>query len=278
MMGLAKAKSSSRTNLETDELLAAAHQMYISDADSGIRSVAEYLLNTMHTPLPLAFGQSQAQADRNWSLNSQGEMLVHMDATESVPYRFAIASHELTCQQFETFVKKSGYAWSGTAVSGEQENADELLARPQVDLSWYDCAALCNWLSRQEGLDEVYAPNAEGKFAHGMQIKPDFHKLSGYRLPTSAEWLLACRAGTTTKYYFGDNEIFSFKYAWSHPKSEGHPHPVGHMRPNSLGLFDTLGNASEWMMEVDRYPAGLTNAGRSRASHSSRWRLRYQRG
>ena len=48
---------------------------------------------------------------------------------------------------------------------------------PMNNVSWYDAAAYCNWLSRREGLPECYEPNEGGKYAAGMKIKPDALRL-----------------------------------------------------------------------------------------------------
>jgi formylglycine-generating enzyme required for sulfatase activity len=105
--------------------------------------------------------------------------------------------------------------------------------RPVECVSWSDAVEFCKRLS--ELPDEQLAGRV-------------------YRLPTEAEWEYGCRAGSTTRYCFGDDERLLLNYAWFGLNSHKTTHPVGQKRPNPWGLYDIYGNVWEWC--ADRYGSG----------------------
>jgi len=112
---------------------------------------------------------------------------------------------------------------------------------PQIRLSYEDAIEFCNALSSKEGYERVYT------YA-GSEIIADF-SANGYRLPTEPEWEYAALGGQEgvkkgRKYAGSDdaNEV-----AWNSKNSGNMIHMVGQKLPNDLGLFDILGNASEYV-------------------------------
>jgi len=107
---------------------------------------------------------------------------------------------------------------------------------PVEQVTWVNAVRFCNARSDQEGLSPCYNTNTwECNFG-----------ASGYRLPTEAEWEYACRAGSTNQYYFGDRAEELKSHAWFENNTQSRPHPVSHWKPNPWGLYDMLGNVSEW--------------------------------
>ena len=71
-----------------------------------------------------------------------------------------------------------------------------------------------------------------------------------YRLPTRREWEYACHAGKPGHFPWGNDEAGLGRHAWwGHNSGEG-PHPVGGKLPNAWGLYDMIGNASEWTSDT----------------------------
>jgi formylglycine-generating enzyme required for sulfatase activity len=159
---------------------------------------------------------------------------------------------------------------------------------PVEQVNWHEAAAYCNALSSREGLGQCYTCSGSGR-----EVSCDMssrystpYTCPGYRLPTEAEWEHAARAGTATALYTGSINILGRKnapvldpIAWYGGNSgvsysggfdcSGWPerqqnasscgtHPVRQKRPNSLGLYDILGNVFEWCHDwYGAYPTGV---------------------
>jgi len=128
---------------------------------------------------------------------------------------FHLGQYEVTQEQYEKVMGKNPSMFKG------KQNPVEMV-------SWNDAVEFCRKLS------ELPEEKSAGIV---------------YRLPTDAEWEYACRAGTTTKYSFGDSESELSDYAWYDENSGKTPHPVGGKKPNGWGLYDMHGNVIEWCQD-----------------------------
>jgi formylglycine-generating enzyme required for sulfatase activity len=133
-------------------------------------------------------------------------------------------------------------------------------------VTWFDAVAYCNWLSEQEGIPRdqwCYRPNKDGEYGPGMTMAPQFLQREGYRLPSNAEWEYSCRAGSGTRYCFGESDELLFMYAWyrDNPLMVGSRcHPVASLKPNDFGLFDMHGNITEWCQDDSLASVGANSS------------------
>jgi formylglycine-generating enzyme required for sulfatase activity len=184
---------------------------------------------------------------------------------------FYFGAHEVTLGQFLNFYHDASYkteaerdgngGWGWSLGSGWQQRRAyvpwdwgfkaQTMDHPVVNVTFNDAAAFCEWLSRKEGRT--------------------------YRLPTEAEWEYACKAGTTTRYWFGNDPEEAVRYANTADQSDrrisgnavisktGTPFPfiqgddgeaytarVGRYAANPFGLYDMHGNVSEWCNDHGR--------------------------
>ncbi|MBN1604809.1 MAG: formylglycine-generating enzyme family protein [Chitinispirillaceae bacterium] len=123
---------------------------------------------------------------------------------------------------------------------------------PAHSVNWIDAILYCNAKTRESGsTDTVYSYTADILFSNKEQMSKNVMESitidltrSGFHLPTEAQWEYACRAGTTTDYYFDSENIDN--YAWYDKNSDKTSHPVALKIPNAFGLYDMSGNLYEW--------------------------------
>ncbi|MEN6627003.1 MAG: formylglycine-generating enzyme family protein [Candidatus Sumerlaeia bacterium] len=100
--------------------------------------------------------------------------------------------------------------------------------------------------SDHKGDDNCPVENVSWNDCRKFIAKLNALKRGKFRLPAEAEWEYACRAGTQTRWPFGDGPELLKNYAWYDGNSTKTTHAVGGRLPNALGLYDMLGNVGEW--------------------------------
>jgi len=201
------------------------------------------------------FTMGSSASEKSWAV-SQGSNLASV-ADESPQHvvslrSFALGKYDVTRGEYAAFVSETGYpAGDGCGHDGGKWNKqpgvnwknpgfDQTDRDPVVCVSWEAARAYVSWLNnkvRSRGLTSSDGP---------------------YRLPSEAEWEYAARAGTTTRFWWGDDDARAADRAWYKINSGGRTYPVGSKPASLFGLYDMAGNVWQWT--EDCYAESYTNA------------------
>ena len=153
-----------------------------------------------------------------------------------IAYDIAMSKYLVTVEEYMLFAQATGVEMP------EEKYVHLGVNVPIRRLTWLSATAYCKWLSEREG--------------------------KTFRLPTEAEWEYACRAGSYTKYCFGDDVSELGDYAWYKENSLKVTHDVGTKKANAWGLYDMHGNIWEWCS--DRYAENYETVPNDGSAHMVR--------
>jgi formylglycine-generating enzyme required for sulfatase activity len=141
---------------------------------------------------------------------------------------FCLGAYEVTQAEYQQIMGSNPSRFSLGGKEGAKVSGRDTQRHPAESVPWEEAERFCRKLS------ELPQERSAGR---------------RYRLPTEAEWEYACRAGTTTRYYFGDDRASLGEFAWFRTNCSGTTQPVGGKKPNAWGLYDMCGNALEWCLD-----------------------------
>ena len=142
-----------------------------------------------------------------------------------------IPEHDVTISNdLEVSIYEINARLFNLVVNGDPNFSSEI---PVSNIDWFECLYFCNELSKMQGFEAAYSLN-DTSFIGGS---------NGWRLPTEAEWEMLAKAGENFQIPNGENLN---DIAWYNENSAYSVKPIGQKLPNDFGLYDIIGNLSEW--------------------------------
>lgn len=204
----------------------------------------EFLMGARKSDIDLAL-PSFDNNDSHWMACIQSASPQHR---VRVTKPFYLSRFEVTQQQYKQVVgiNPSYYSKDGKEpVYVQQVNGMDTSDHPVEGVNWFDCLAFCNRLSDIENRRVFYDQKKD------VSTKNQYRVKLGYRLPTESQWEMACRAGTSSRYWTGEVPLESNTAGWHGTNHASRSHKVGEKMANPFGLYDANDNVWEWV--EDRY-------------------------
>jgi serine/threonine protein kinase/formylglycine-generating enzyme required for sulfatase activity len=249
-----------------------ALKWFVEQNDTSTHSASGWLLRRWGLTAPAMVNGNKVISGRKWFVNTVGITMLQMDPgtvelpgiintrgprTVEISEPYWVSDREVTRGQFEQFINDTAYL--ATEKPADWQGVDAFISptadHPAQRLNWYDAVLYCNWLSLREGLKPCYERTGTKEKAYDNKEYDVWRKISGaggYRLLDEAEWMYACRAGTSTEFSSGDDETLLAAYCQKYPAKLSAL--AGEKLPNAWGLFDFHGNVIEWCWDLFESP------------------------
>jgi formylglycine-generating enzyme required for sulfatase activity len=237
-------------------------------------------------PSPIAFTMGSPDAELRAEYARENKRPTNESRhPERIERTVAVATKQVTYDQFMTFAREMEVANKNLTPGGWENPVSRTGGAAMSFVSLKEAMLYCWWFTKKEGIpDQEQCYDFEGKrFADAdPRTREGYLLKGGYRIPTEAEWEYACRGGTTTRRYFGSAIDILPQYGWFNKNADEHARSPGLLLPNSFGLFDMLGNLTEWCQEPYQadyrsHPTGSVISVEERQHHGQpaegRWRV-----
>ncbi|QDT02799.1 Serine/threonine-protein kinase PrkC [Rubripirellula lacrimiformis] len=220
-----------------------ARETFLSAADPEQHSTSRWLLTRLDDgqtardwikEQELRIAEQPKDESLRWSINPKGQTMIRIDNGD---HPFEISMTEVTLEQFKL--------WR------HPDHVNPTMAPdpncPMIQARWFDAADYCRWLTTEAGMgeeDQCHPPTKEEQ--ETVLLYDDYRSRKGYRLPTADEWETAYFGDAKTRFDYGHDYELANEYARVDDLNLQHAQVVAGQKPNRNGLFDMVGNVSEW--------------------------------
>lgn len=276
ILALSHSSGSESNSTCGDALASKLIDLYVNDPHPGVHSVSRLALkrrdripdlDRADADLPIGFRSNEM----GWYQEVNGHCLAVVAAPSKfemvwrpdemtpatslqreIKHSFAVSTTMVTVEQYSKFMLDQKIHHQDHRDLFRSEWYDKVVS-PSVDcpvnsINFHAAASYCNWLSRISGIAEeemCYEQLGLGPIGK-VRLRSDYRQRTGYRLLDEEEWICAYRAGTQTRYSFGQSRDLLNEYVWLKDVGGRVTHAVGGKRPNDFGIHDMMGSLYEW--------------------------------
>lgn len=182
------------------------------------------------TPAEIADALTDAVDDAVWQAHIRSE---GPPRKVVMPQPFYLGTTEVTQQQYQQVMGDNPSLFAASGMHAGKVADLDTREFPVEGVTWQDAMQFCRQLQDREQLTDAAA----------------------YSLPTEDRWEFACRAGTTSRFFLGDDGAHLDQVAWFGRNADARPHRTAELQANPFGLHDLHGNVWEWMADEWTLPA-----------------------